>query len=100
VAVAVRLELACTAFFRRVQAREERRGYPRFRGVGRYNSLTFPQILVRCRVAERARQGSTQRLLLDAAGKVRVVWHRPLAGMRKIATIRQHRSGKGFVSRC
>lgn len=48
--VAVRLDLAFTAFFRRVRAGEEEPGYPRFRGVGRYDSLTFPQVPVGCRL--------------------------------------------------
>jgi putative transposase len=43
--VAVRIDLAFQAFFRRVKAGEPDPGYPRFRGRGRYDSLTFP----RCR---------------------------------------------------
>jgi len=48
--VAVRLDLACQAFFRRVKAGEGEPGYPRFRGRGRYDSLTFPQVPVGCRL--------------------------------------------------
>src|SRR5215469_13698112 len=40
--VAVRIDLAFKAFFRRVRA-GEKPGYPRFRGYGRYGSITFPQ---------------------------------------------------------
>src|SRR5215471_11807758 len=47
--VAVRLDLAFNAFFRRVKAGETP-GYPRFRGRGRYDSLTFPQVPVGCRL--------------------------------------------------
>ncbi len=43
--VAVRLELAMKAFFRRVRAGDEEVGYPRFKGFGRYDSLTFPPAL-------------------------------------------------------
>src|ERR1700730_1597333 len=40
--VAVRIDLAFKAFFRRCKAGEEP-GYPRFRGKGRYDSFTYPQ---------------------------------------------------------
>ena len=40
--VARRIELAFQAFFRRVK-RGEKPGYPRFKGVGRYDSFTYPQ---------------------------------------------------------
>ncbi|HEV8191731.1 MAG TPA: helix-turn-helix domain-containing protein, partial [Ktedonobacterales bacterium] len=43
--VAVRTGLAFKAFFRRVKAGETP-GYPRLRGNGRYDSLTFPQVPV------------------------------------------------------
>src|SRR5436305_2594098 len=41
--VAVRLDLAFQAFFRRVCEGAEDAGYPRFKGKGRYDSFTFPQ---------------------------------------------------------
>src|SRR6266700_4093481 len=40
--VAVRLDLAMKAFFRRVKAGETP-GYPRFKGHDRYDSFTYPQ---------------------------------------------------------
>ena len=39
--VAVRIDLAFKAFFRRVKA-GEKPGYPRFRGANRYDSFTYP----------------------------------------------------------
>src|SRR6478672_1986177 len=53
--VAVRIDLAFKAFFRRVKT-SETPGYPRFRGKGRYNSLTFPQVPVGCRLIMDAKQ--------------------------------------------
>src|SRR4029077_13478746 len=47
--VAVRIDLAFKAFFRRLKAGETP-GYPRFRGKGRYDSITFPQVPVGCRL--------------------------------------------------
>jgi len=40
--VVLRVELAFKAFFRRVKAGENP-GYPRFKGRGRYDSITYPQ---------------------------------------------------------
>jgi putative transposase len=40
--VAVRIDLAFKAFFRRCKAGENP-GYPRFRGKDRYDSFTYPQ---------------------------------------------------------
>jgi putative transposase len=40
--VAVRVDLAFKAFFRRVKA-GEKPGYPRFKGRNRYDSFTYPQ---------------------------------------------------------
>ena len=40
--IAVRVELAFQAFFRRVKAGEEP-GYPRLKGKGQYDSITYPQ---------------------------------------------------------
>src|SRR5215470_14375797 len=45
--VVLRLKKAFEAFFRRLKAGENP-GYPRFRGRGRYDSLTFPQVPVGC----------------------------------------------------
>src|SRR5438874_11787805 len=41
--VAVRVDLAFKAFFRRVREHAQDPGFPRFKGQGRYDSFTFPQ---------------------------------------------------------
>src|SRR5919108_2698618 len=41
--VQVRVDLAFQAFFRRLKAGEAQVGYPRFKGFGRYDSITYPQ---------------------------------------------------------
>src|SRR5215469_13220225 len=46
--VAVRIDLAFQAFSRRVRA-GEKPGYPRFRGQGRYDSITYPQVPSGCK---------------------------------------------------
>jgi len=85
--VAVRIDLACKAFFRRVKA-GEKPGYPRFRGKGRYDSFTFPQSGFKI---------VGNRLRLSRIGEVRVVLHRPLEGRIKTCTIKRSATGKWYV---
>jgi len=88
--VSARLDLAFQAFFRRVKAGEEP-GYPRFRGAGRYDSLTYPQY------------GNGAQLVgaclhLSKIGPVEVVLHRPLEGTPKTVTIRRSSTGKWYAA--
>ena len=86
--VAVRLDLAFKAFFRRCQAAETP-GFPRFRGKERYDSFTFPQ------------SGFSithdQRVTLSKIGRVKMVYHRPVKGKLKTCTIHRSRTGKWYV---
>lgn len=88
--VAVRVDLAFKAFFRRCKAGEEP-GYPRFRGYGRYDSMTFPQYGNGCRLVDGT-------LKLSKVGAVRVVQHRPLEGTPKTCTVRRSSTGKWYAS--
>jgi putative transposase len=89
--VAVRIDLAFQAFFRRVRA-GEKPGYPRFRGTGRYDSITYPQVPVGCKLDAEAR-----RLQLHGVGLVKLILHRPLEGTPKTATISRSSTGKWYV---
>jgi putative transposase len=89
--VAVHIDLAFKAFFRRCAAGETP-GYPRFRGKGRYDSITFPQVPVGCRLDVEAK-----RLRIMNVGQVKVVLHRPLEGTPKTATIQRSSTGKWYV---
>jgi putative transposase len=94
--VARRVQNAFDAFFRRLKAggkAGEEAGYPRFRGPGRYDSLTFPQVTVGC-----ALDVATKRLVVSKVGRMKIVLHRPLEGAPKTATIRRTATGKWFVS--
>jgi putative transposase len=93
--VALRLKKAFDAFFRRLKAGENP-GYPRFRGQGRYDSLTFPQVPVGC--ALDSEHPADPRVVLSKVGRIKVVLHRPLEGSPKTATIRRTATGKWFVS--
>jgi putative transposase len=86
--VAVRIDLAFKAFFRRVKARENP-GYPRFKGRGWYDSFTYPQdgyIIM----------GKTIRL--SKIGIVKAKIHRPIGGIIKTCCINRESSNKWFVS--
>jgi len=91
--VAVRIDLAFQAFFRRVKAGENEPGYPRFRGQGRYDSITCPQVPVGCRL-----EAEDKRLRIANVGRVKVLSHRPLEGVPKTATIQRSSTGKWYVS--
>src|SRR5712692_118793 len=88
--VAVRIDLAFKAFFRRVKAGEQP-GYPRFRGPDRYDSFCYPQAPSGCKLNE-------DRLTLSGIGTVRVVLHRPLEGTPKTVCIRRSSTGKWYVT--
>ena len=79
--VALRVDLAFKAFFRRCKAGETP-GHPRFRGYGRYDSMTYPQY-------DRGWHLTGGVLKLSKVGAIRVIEHRPLEGIPKTCTIRR-----------
>src|SRR6266480_2749318 len=87
--VAVRVDLAFKAFFRRRIA-GEKPGYPRFRGRARYDSFTFPQSGFSI-----THDG---RVLLSKIGSVKMIYHRPIKGKVKTCTIRRSSTGKWYGS--
>ena len=87
--VAVRIDLAMQAFFRRVKAGETP-GYPRFRGRDRYDSFTFPQ--------SGFSLTHDNRVTLSKIGSVKMVYHRPVKGSIKTCTIHRSSTGKWYVS--
>jgi putative transposase len=88
--VTERVELAFKAFFRRVKAGEAAVGYPRFKGRGRYDSITYPQYGNGVRL-------DGERLILSKVGAVHVVLHRPLEGTPKTVTLTKSRTGKWYA---
>src|SRR6266545_3746896 len=89
--VTQRVDLAFQAFFRRVKEGTEDPGYPRFKGFGRYDSITYPQY-------DNGVEIRGNDLVVSKIGRVQVVWHRPLAGTIKTVTLRRSRTGKWYVS--
>ena len=83
-----RLDKSFQAFFRRCKQGEVP-GFPRFRGIHRYNSFCYPQ-------SGFMFEGSM--LKLSKIGKVRVNMHRPIEGEIKTCTLRKNASGDWDVS--
>ncbi len=90
--VVLRVKKAFDAFSRRLKAGEES-GYPRFKGKGRYDSLTYPQWNNGVSLS-----ASGKRLLLTKIGDVKLVYHRSFEGMPKTVTIRRTATGKWYVT--
>src|SRR5205823_7857760 len=86
--VAVRIDLAFKAFFRRCK-NGERPGYPRFRGVNRYDSFTYPQSGFKI-----DEQG---KLYASSIGHIKIVLHRELRGKIKTLTIQKSSTGKWYA---
>ena len=79
--VAKRVDFAFQAFFRRVQ-KGETSGYPRFKGVGQYDSFTYPQSGFSL---------GDEGLDLSKIGILKIILHRPVQGKIKTLTIRRRR---------
>lgn len=82
-----RVDLAFKSFFRRAKA-GEKPGYPRFRGKGRYSSLTYPQFGF-------SLQDGT--IMAAKIGELKTIIHRPLEGKIKTLTLRRHSTGKWYA---
>ena len=85
--VQVRVDLAFKAFFRRVKNGEDP-GYPRFKGYGRYDSLTYKQLGFGIKDGK---------LHLAKIGNIKIKLHRSIEGKIKTCTIRRMPTGKWFA---
>ncbi|WP_329101705.1 RNA-guided endonuclease InsQ/TnpB family protein [Streptomyces sp. NBC_01439] len=85
-----RLAKAFAAFFRRVKSGDTP-GYPRFRGMNRFDTVEFPEDGDGCRWDSTPHDPVT-RVRFQGVGHVKVNQHRPLTG--KVKTITVKREGK------
>ena len=85
--VAIRIDLAFKAFFRRVKAGEKKVGYPRFKGKGWYDSLAYPQSGFKI---------TNEGLQLSKIGTIKIKLHRSIMGTLKTCIIRRQ-AGKWYV---
>jgi putative transposase len=83
--VLTRLDRAFQRFFARVKSGVAP-GYPRFQGVGRYNSITYKQYGNGAIV-------NNSFLVLSKIGRIAVHWSRPLEGTPKTVTISREADG-------
>jgi putative transposase len=81
-----RLDKAYANFFRRVKLGLEKPGFPRFKGIGRYRSLTYPQW-------ESGVKLEGNLLHLSKIGDIPVRLHRPLQGDPKTCTVSRKADG-------
>ncbi|GHI06814.1 transposase [Streptomyces cellostaticus] len=82
-----RLDKAFQAFFRRVKAGQTP-GYPRFKGVGHFDTVVFPKDGDGCRWDSTPHDRHT-RVRLQGVGHVRVHQHRPVHGRVKTISIKR-----------
>jgi putative transposase len=87
--VCTRVDLAFQAFFRRMKTGEDKVGYPRFRGFGRYDSFTFPQ--------SGFALSDNGWLRLSKIGNVKIKLHRPVTGKCKTLTIQRDTVGNWYA---
>jgi putative transposase len=106
--VAVRIDRGFQAFVQRTKESEREPGYPRFRGRGQDDSITFPQVPVGRHVevdAKRLRIANVADAKVGCAkvgcakvGCAKVLIHRPVEGIIKTATIRHIRTRKWHMT--
>jgi putative transposase len=96
--VAVRVDLAFKAFFRRVREHTDEPGFPRFKGKNRYDSFTFPQSGFSLTHVVGGQGEPNNRVCLSKIGSIKMVYHRPMKGKIKTCTIQRSSTGKWYVS--
>jgi putative transposase len=90
--VAVRIDLAFKAFFRRVK-NGEKPGYPRFKKFGRYDSFTYPQNNHGFKIID------DNNIHLSKIGKIKTIIHQKIDGNIKTCTIKRE-DNNWFVVFC
>ena len=83
----LRVDLAFKAFWRRCKA-GEKPGFPRFKGKGWYDSITYPQSGFKLH---------PDGLYLSKIDRVKIIIHRPLQGTIKTCTVKRTPTGKWYV---
>ena len=79
--VLFRVERAYKAFFRRLKDRNGKAGYPRFKNIGRYDSITYTQ--------SGFALDSAHKLALSKIGHIKLKLHRSITGTIKTCSIKK-----------
>jgi len=85
--ISKRISEAFNNFFRRVKEKKGKAGFPRFKNINRYKSITYPQ-------AGSYNGGvkfiSNKKLYVSKIGKIKIVLHREIKGKIKTLTIKRN----------
>jgi putative transposase len=95
--VAMRIDLAFKSFFRRVKNKKasDAVGYPRFKGYGRYDSITYKQYGIGIKIISNKNKGE---ISLSKIGHIKTIFHRKLEGIPKTVVILKSATNKWYVS--
>ncbi|OMI38105.1 RNA-guided endonuclease InsQ/TnpB family protein [Streptomyces sparsogenes] len=93
-----RLDKAFQAFFRRVKTGQSP-GYPRFKGAGHFDTVTFPKDGDGCRWDPTPHDPVT-RVRIQGVGHVRVHQHRPVRGRVKTISVKREGTRWYIVLSC
>ena len=83
----IRVDLAFKAFWKRCK-QGQKPGFPRFKGKGWYDSITYPQSGFRLH---------PDGVYLSKIDRVKIVLHRPVEGKIKTCTVKRTPTGKWYV---
>ncbi len=90
--VADRIDKSFKNFFARIKRGEQKKGFPRFKKYGKYNSITLPQIVNKKKIGKKT--------FFPKIGWLNTKYHRPITGVPKTLTIKKAPSGKYFITVC
>ena len=90
--VADKLDKSFRNFFRRVKQVVRKKGFPRFKKYGTYNSITLPQIINSEKIGKKT--------FFPKIGWLNTRYHREITGTPKTLTIKKAKSGKYFIVAC
>ncbi len=88
--VADRIDKAYKNFFARIKRGERKKGFPRFKKHGAYNSITLPQTTNPDNIGKKTH--------FPKIGCLNVKYHRATQGTPKTMTIKKAKSGKYFIT--
>jgi putative transposase len=76
-------------FFRRVENKSGKAGYPRFKGIGQYDSIHYPQAPGFQLLTPQNSQSHRGRLKLSKIGTINIKLHHPIVGSIKTCTVKR-----------
>lgn len=84
-----RLQKSFDNFFRRVREGARKKGYPRFKSINRYSSITYPQ--------SGFKLNGSRLILSKISGGIRTFVHRPIVGRIKTCSIKRDKTNSWYV---